>query len=454
MNIIIILIDTLRPDHLGVYGYGKDTSPNTDRLAREGTIFLNTYCTLSRSEPTITSILTGLYPHTHGVRMVWGNKMDPSIPTLQEILKNHGYSTAFLKAGPAPYDGSEKGFDHFDVLSWKIANKVKRGIYKIFHPNNFVGVAEQKFSNAIKWIKKNSGKNFFLMVHTNDLHWPYPVPKPFEHMFDPGYKGKHDFATMAGGRISRGDLIFGNVKLPKEEINHAIAHYDAGIRYIDSHIGKFFDFLRSSGLYDNSLIIVTGDHGENFGEHDFYFQHGASLYETSVKVPLIFKCPKIMPNDKKIETRVQLLDIMPTVMDIIDIPLLNKVEGVSLLPLIKGSSQFARDFVFIESIEEHFQGNKKVFMKGIKGKWRMMVVRDWKIIYIPHPENDIFELYNLKKDPEEKINLIDVEKEKAEEMKKRILDYLGAQVNEGGPKTEDLTEKSRKLLVKAGYLEE
>lgn len=453
MNVILLVIDSLRPDHLGINGYHRNTSPNIDKLAEEGTYFPNTYCTLSRSEATMTSMLTGMYPHTHGIRMVWGNKMNPSVSTLQEILQSHGYKTAFLKSGSARHDGSEKGWDHFDVLLWKIPIRIKRELYKILHPNNFIGVAEQKFSHAIKWIKKNMNNKFFLMVHTNDLHWPYPVPKPYEHMFDPDYKGEHDFTTMCKGKITRGDMIFGVKKLPQVEIDHAIAHYDGGIRYVDAQFGLFLDFLKKEKLYDDTLIILLADHGENFGEHNFYFQHGASLYETSLKVPMIFRCPQKIPKNKKIESRVQSLDIMPTVLDVLGISLLDNIEGVSLMPLIEGKVQQARDFIFTESIEEHFEGNKRVYIKGVKGKWRTMIVDDWKIIYIPHPENDIFELYNLQQDPKEENNLIDNEKEKAEEMKKRILDYLKTQSNEGEPQKQDLTEKSRKLLIKAGYLE-
>jgi len=453
INILVIIIDSLRPDHLRKYGYFRDTSPNIDKFAEEGTSFLNTYSTLPRSEGSITSMLTGLYPHSHGVRLVWDNKRNQSVTSLPEILQNHGYSTCFIRSGGLAYDEFGKGFKDYDLLSWKIENKIKRGIRKLFHPGIFVGIAEQRVNTAIKWLKKNIKNNFFLMIHCNDLHWPYPVPEPYDHMFDPNYKGEHDFATLCKGKITRGELIFGIKKLPKEEIDHAIAHYDGGLRYTDSQIKRLIDFLKENEVYDNTLVIFTADHGENFGEHDFYFQHGASIYETSLKIPLIFRLPGKIPKNKKIENRVQILDVTPTVLDILDIPVLGKIEGFNLMPLIEGKIQKVRDFLFIESIEEHFPGNKRMYIKGVKGKWRAMIVDDWKIIYIPHPEKDIFELYNIKDDFKENNNLIDKEKEKAEEMKKRILDFLKTQSNEGEPKAENLTEKSKKLLIQAGYLE-
>jgi len=450
MNILLILIDALRPDHLGINGYNRNTSPNIDKLAEEGIFFLNAYCTLPRSDPTITSILTGMYPHSHGVRLMANNKLNPSIATLPEILKSHGYKTAFIKPGSIPPEGYDRGFTHYDLLAWKIKNKIKRAIYKATHHNNFLGGAEQRFSTAMRWIKKNINKKFFFLIHTNDLHWPYPIPKPYDHMFDPEYKGDHTFAKQT----YRGDITFGIKKLPQEQINHAIAHYDGGIHYIDFHLGKLVDFLKKKNVYDDTLIIIVSDHGEHFGEHGYYFQHGASLYEASAKSTLLFHCPKNLPKNVKINSRVQALDIMPTILDILKIPLVEKIEGISLLPLTDGKANKGRDFVFAEGIEEHFKQHKRVYMEGVKGKWRMMIVDDWKIIYVPHPEKDIFELYNLKNDPWEKNNLIDKEKEKTEEMKKKILDFLRPQSNEGDVNVENLTEKSRKLLIKAGYLED
>jgi len=453
MNIILILADALRPDHLGVNGYSKDTSPNIDRISKQGTSFINAYCPLPRSDPSITSILTGMYPHSHGIRLVHNKKLNPSISMLPEILCSHDYKTAFMGGSGLHNEGLERSFGDFSLLLWKIKNKFKRGIYKIPNPKNFLSVSQQYTDIAMKWIKKNSGKKFFLFLHYEDLHWPYIIPKPYETMFDPGYKGKHDFNTLANGKFSRGDILFGNVKLPKEEVEHAIAHYDGGIRFIDTQVGRILDFIKEQNLVENTLVIVTSDHGENFGEHDFYFQHGASLYETSLKVPLIFLNPKTIPKAKVISARVQNLDIMPTVLDILKIPLVDKIDGQSLLPLIHEKTTRGREYIFAESIEEHFKGNKRVFMKGVKGKWRAMIVGYWKIIYIPHPEKDIFELYNLREDSSETKNLIDQEKETASQMKKMILDFLKLQSNEGDVNLEDLTEKSKKLLRKLGYIE-
>jgi len=450
MNIIVIVIDALRPDHLGVNGYHRDTSPNIDNLLKEGTSFLNAYTVLPRTNPSITSILTGIYPHSHGIRLVYNKSFDESINTLPNILRNHGYRTAYI-GQPIHKHGLEKGFDDFILLKWQIKNRIKKTLFKAVRLKEKTGVAYQYTDTAISWIKKNSKKKFFFCLHYNELHWPYQ--SPFEDIFEPDYKGKHDFNTLGDGKFSRGDLVFGHIKLPKEELEHAVSHYDSNLKYIDAQLARLLEFLKRKGMYDKTLIILTSDHGENFGEHGFYFQHGASLYQPSLKVPLIFANPTSIPKGKKIMSNVQIIDIMPTVLEMLKIPLLDKIDGKSLLPLIENKTNKARDFIFAESIEEHFKGNKRIFFPGIKGKWRAMIVGDWKIIYIPHPKENIFELYNLKDDLSESNNLIDKEKKVAEEMKKKILNFLKPQSNEGEIDKKDLTEKSKKLLKNLGYID-
>ena len=151
---------------------------------------------------------------------------------------------------------------------------------------------------------------------------------------------------------------------------------------------------------------------------------------------------------------VQNTDIMPTILDMLNIPVVDNLEGTSIIPLIDGRTEKIREFIFAESAEDHFKGNRRIYIRGMKGKWRTMIVDHWKIIYIPHPEKDIFELYDLKSDPQETNNLIDTENEIASQMKKKILDFLKQQDNEGDVESKDIAGKARKLLIKAGYLEE
>src|SRR3989338_6651464 len=151
MNILLIIVDALRPDHLGINGYFRDTSPNIDKLAKEGTSFLDCNTSLTRTDPSVTSILTGLYPHTHGIRMVDNKTINPNILSLPQILKNHGYKTAYIGEQVHKY-GIEKGFDDFLLMRWNVRNKIKKTMYKMIKPKEKIGPAFQYTDTTIRWL--------------------------------------------------------------------------------------------------------------------------------------------------------------------------------------------------------------------------------------------------------------------------------------------------------------
>src|SRR3989338_1527870 len=234
MNVILIVVDSLRSDHLSISSYFRSTSPNIDKIAKNGIFSPTCIAAISKTTPPIASILTGLYPHSHGVRHLYTDKLNPNVTTLQEILKSRDYVTIGNDIELLD-TGIEKGFDEFNLLRWRIINKIKRSVKKAVNWKYNVNPAETLTNFAIKTIDKLKGKNFFLYLHYIGAHWPYSPPKPYDEMFDPDYKGEHTFNEF-NGKIKRGDLIFNN-NLPKREIEHAIAHYDGTIRYIDSQIG-------------------------------------------------------------------------------------------------------------------------------------------------------------------------------------------------------------------------
>ena len=461
MNVLFILVDSLRSDHLGINGYNRDTSPNIDRLAKQSVFFTTAIPTAPRSVPSIGSILTGLYPHSSGLRLEIKSgpkerkilskfildsaedRLKSNVTTLQEILQSHGFKTI---GNDIEMDdtGIEKGFDEFNLIRWRIINKIKRTVKKTFGISYTINPTEALTDLMMNYIKKFKSNKFFLYMHYVGLHWPYTPPKPYDEMFDPNYKGKHTFNEV-DGEISRGDLIFNN-NLPKEEIEHAIAHYDGAMRYVDFQIGKLLEHLNKSNLMENTLIVLCGDHGECFGEHNIYFQHGEYLYDEALKVPLIIKHPKFQK--KTIKNQVQLTDIMPTVLEILDIPLIENIDGLSLMPLINDGEE-VRKFTFAESGINFFRQNKRCYFKGIKGKWRMIRTDEWKLICIPHPKKDIFELYNLKDDPKETKNLIEKKPEIANKLKEELFKWMK---DSDSKEDLDLTEKSKETLRKLGYM--
>ena len=190
-------------------------------------LFLNNYAVIPQSEPAIISILTGTYPHTHGIQNLGKNK-SANTKMLQEILKNKGYKTACMSIEQDENDAVKKGFDEFNKITWRIKSRLSREIKNIFNKKMEYGAAEIVTDNAMDWIRKNKQNNFFLYMHYMELHWPYAPPSPYDHIFDPDYKGNHHFNDLDNGKIKRGDNVFNN-NLPEEERKHAVAHYDGAI---------------------------------------------------------------------------------------------------------------------------------------------------------------------------------------------------------------------------------
>ena len=258
MNVLFILIDALRFDHLGISGYSRDASPNIDKLAKESIFFSNAIIAIPSTTPSVASMMTGLYAHSHGLRFIHRQKLSREVTTLAEILQSHGYKTIGYDLDSTG-SGIEKGFDEFSLLRWRAINKIERAIKKLFYRDYELKRAEELTSFAKKQLKKHKNTKFFFYLHYADLHWPYTPPKPFDEMFDPNYKGKHLFNDW-DNKISRGDMIFNN-PLPKEEIYHAISHYDGLIRFIDSQVKEMLqlaerdvplDGEESSGKFQNN----------------------------------------------------------------------------------------------------------------------------------------------------------------------------------------------------------
>lgn len=446
MNVVLLVLDALRSDHLGASGYYRAASPNMDKLAKNGVFFRNAITPIPRTSPAVASILTGLYPHSHGIRFLYTTKLNSNASTMQAILQAHGYSTV-AHAIELQDTGLEKGFDIFNPISWRIINKIKRSMKKTLMWEHKADPVEMLTNFGIKQINSLKDKKFFLYLHYMGLHWPYDPPQPYAEMFDKDYKGKHNF-NKADNRLKRGDLIFNN-KLPKEENEHAVAHYDGAIRYVDFQIGRLIEHLNKNNLVEDTLIILTSDHGEGFGEHNIYFEHGEYLYDETLIVPLIIRHPKL-PH-KIIKNQVQLTDIMPTVMELMGITLLDEAEGASLLPLIKENKE-VRKYTFAETERSYYKQNRGIYLGGVQGKWRMIRTDEWKLIYIPHPNEDIYELYNIKKDPRETTNLIKKNPEIAKILKEKLFEWIKDK-KEKKEEQADLTEKSKKLLRKLGYMD-
>ncbi len=392
-NLIIITLDTTRADHIGCYGYDEAETPNLDRFASEAIIFENAVCHSPTTIPSHLTIMTGLYPPAHGVRVTGGQVFSGKVETLAEILKKNDYRTAAVVSGYPLIKsfGLDKGFDYYEDSFWK----------KIQNILILERKADESIHIALKWIQDNKDSKFFLFLHLWDPHAEYLPPPPFDASF-------------------------------------ADRPYDGEIAYMDRCLGHFFQKLKEWNIYSSSMIIIAGDHGEGLGDHG-ESEHQYFLYDSTIRVPFLIRVPG---NDsrKDIQGDVGLADIFPTALDYLNLKGDNSVDGLSLKPLIDGSQKK--------------QWNRSLYMETLSGEialgWSpMYAIRKggWKFIEAPLPE-----LYDLEADPHERINLASKEIQKMEDLKRELEEMMSnLEKTEKLPEEMDDEETLRKL-ASLGYV--
>lgn len=421
LNVIFIIVDTLRADKLGCYGDPDNVSPNIDRLAKESVIFENAYATINKTDPSIFAIFSGKYPLNtglinHGIRITKEERENiRKIKTLPELLREKGYYTGaidwlgrFHKRGFDFYSGFLSDDESETILSSKIYRYLRLldlGLTKIlgrdllarlFYNNNLpYDPANLVTQKGIEFIKKTKKTSFFLYLHYWDPHFPYSRPNNLKSYF----------------------------------IDHIETRYKAEISFVDEHIGRFLDFLSTKNLLKKTLLIFTGDHGEGLNEHGVALTH-RTLYEPIMKIPLIIHGPSLKP--KRIKNLVQHPDIVPTILDFLNIDI-DRLEisfdGESLLPLINNRKLLTRSLAFFEDISPG-----EFYIKKDSRSWGIRV-GDYKFIRtFKGTKENLFavdfdptrciivkeELYNLKIDPNEKDNLINKKPNIAQEMAHRM----------------------------------
>lgn len=437
-NIILISIDTLRADHLGCYGYKRDTSPNIDSLASESALFLNTYATSPWTLPSHVSLLTSLYGVHHQVYHD-DEKMDSSLITLADILRqNHFFCSAFTGGGfLSSVYGFSKGFDTY-----------MEGAGRIFHQDS----SERVYKAVSRWLDRNKDKKFFLFIHTYQPHDPYSCPDPYKTMFlDEEAKWKHlNLLNHLGGKKA----IFRN--LPEQERQNAIGLYDGEIRYTDEKlIGPLVEKLKEMSLYDQTMIIFTSDHGEEFYDHGGW-GHGHSLYDESLKVPLIIKFPESKFAGEKFENIISHVDIMPTILDEMELydPKI-RFDGRSLMPILKGKEK--DDRFFFADIGSHVLDShipQKTTMNSGKSKLifnKRFNKEDLDFFLYPPPTLDSIEIYDLSQDPRETLNVTSKRVKLANQIIQKINDiYSKAKKRKTGKA--EIDEELKDQLRALGYI--
>ncbi len=379
-NFILIGIDTLRADHLGCYGYVRNTSPNIDRIAGEGVLFKNAFTNGIPTHPAWTTILTGAHPLRHKIVTHMGEvQLSKSIPMVQEVLRKNGYVTVAVDNMFLKYGSFYKWFTRgFNIYSHPGGIPAPEAGLKV--------QAENVTEISLKILQKllEEKKPFFLFLHYWDPHAPYKPPSPFNRLF-----WKKDF--------------------PENEslLDFMISQYDGEIAYCDSEVGRLLEFLSDNGLFDKTIIIVTADHGENLMEHGNYMGH-RGLYDCITRIPLIIRFPN-KEYKGVIDSFAQHIDITPTILTMIDAKIPSTVDGISLINVIENKKK-VKEVLMVENTLE---------------KAMALRTMEWKlIIHLGKTPEEIpsgyVRLYNILKDRMERINLASHELKVVKNLKKRL----------------------------------
>lgn len=401
LNVLFITLDTTRADHIGCYGYPQIKTPNIDALAAEGVKFENATAQCPLTLPSHSSMFTGSYPFFHGVRDNGGFYLEDDQVTLAEVIRGAGWTTsAFIGAFVLDSRwGINQGFDYYyDNFDFAKYKKIS------------LDSVQREGGEVIKaffdWYDANSPPKFFSWIHLYDPHTPYEPPEPFK--------------TEYGGRDW--------------------GLYDGEIAYADSLIGRVLDRLREKGVLDRTAVVIVGDHGESLGEHH-ESSHGFFIYDATLAVPMIVRLPSSVIRGKAVSAQVRNIDLMPTVCDLLGLPVPASVQGRSLIPLMAGEDKSDVREAYSESYypRYHYGWSELKSLRSSK----------YKYIQSPRPE-----LYDLALDPRERNNLFGEDRalgDKFGRELKKLEEEMSRKGIEGkGP--QQLDDDSREKLMALGYI--
>jgi arylsulfatase A-like enzyme len=336
-NVIVISVSSLRPDHLGCYGYSRKTSPHIDRLAREGALFENAISNTSWALPAHACMFTSLADSVHGCTDT-ERRLNDEHYTLAERLRDTGYATAGFFSGPCllPLFGLHQGFETYvDCTMYPQAvgqseGQDDRSGGEARRPAMDRDITSPRVVREVTgWLQANTRRPFFMFINLFDVHFDYNPPAPYDTMFDPDYTGR-----ITGERFFWNPQV--NPNMPKRDLEHLIALYDGEIAWTDEHVGRILAELERRELLDTSIIVLTSDHGTAFFEHGLK-AHRNSLFDELIRIPLIIRYPAQIAAGQRHKPQVRMLDLLPTVLDMLGMrpaPLM----GRSIAPLFAGGA--------------------------------------------------------------------------------------------------------------------
>jgi arylsulfatase A-like enzyme len=375
-NILLITIDTLRADHLGVYGYRRNTSPRMDALAREGIVFDQAYTYWPKTRASMIMMFTGRRPSLNGY-----SKTHPMLlgfnPTIASVLKDAGYRTAAIldNANIAAQLGYAKGFDSYRETWEEAALRTEMDKTR--------AITE----GAITFLRaQDAGRPFFLWLHYVNPHAPYTPPAPFDTAFlDAAARGGERLAVV---KSYKGGIHEHLATTEERRLGYYVAQYDGEIAAVDQEVGRVLDALAGVGGFANTVVMVTSDHGESLGEHSYYFDHGEDLFDPSLRIPMLIVAPGGV-RGRRSDAFASTLDVLPTLLDAVKVSYPPDLSGQSLYPAVSGAELRPRERLYAQN----------------DMNLRATFDRSYKLVATPVGENDRLELFDRKADPGETRNV-------------------------------------------------
>jgi len=420
-NVILIVPDALRADHLGCYGYGRPTSPQIDKFAADALLFEKAMSNSPWTKPSMGSVFTSRYPHEHKA-FAWMDNLSDECLTIAEIFRNRNYATFAIQTNPSITEkhNFKQGFQYYHEMVQEKGETVT--------------------SNFNSWVKRHKKKPFFAYLHYMDTHVPYNAPQEFSKIF-----GLKDDAMFTPGEFQTMDVrLLGEMGLSKHDKQSLVNLYDASIKYFDSNFAKIVNNLKKLGILNKTIIILTSDHGEEFWEHDG-FAHGHTVYNELLHVPLIIGYSPHLPGTQ-IKSYVELLDFFPTILSLVRMRNDFKLRGRDLATAAPANKQINKEILF----EGVLFGYER---KGIiKDGWKLIENTGVKNIGALHPLGDLtkykypkyktgFELYNINQDFSEKYNLINNYPQIAVILKRHLLAFRMSRLDSKQQRKSKLKEK-------------
>ncbi len=443
-SVILIVLDTVRKDHLSLYGYPRKTTPFLEKLAKESVVFDNAYTPISLTAPAHTSLFTSSYPSEHQVLENGWKLQNWKQPLLAEVLKENGYQTGAILGSKILHRSINlnRGFDYYLDQGFVVPGSGADEDAKGPEPAEKKAADKSKPLNkrrardvvnlAEDWLNQlDSHQPFFIFLHFWDAHRAYYLPDDFVRPFqlDPEF---------------RAWLEANHYQLPEQYEN--VNEYDNALAYIDQNLESFFKFLDQKGILSRALVIIVADHGEGLGQHKVYW-HCVKIYQEQVRIPMIIRFPDKAQAGRRLDPSASLIDIAPTILEYLHLKNTMESRGRSLLPVISGEEKAIRPCEYLER-KWYPPDNPAHLEKWAPGRKAGIVCAAWKLIWA---DQEPIELFNLTNDPFELANLKEAEGKKSQELETDLKDHL-QKIKFYSFKVQDYSQKMKKNLESLGYL--